>query len=331
MAAFAHPRTQADAAARELYARYYPPVYRYARSRLRTSEDAEDAAQTTFLRAFVALQRGVVPESEPAWLFTIAHNVCVTSQLASARRGRVEMAVPVESASPERPDDLIGLQDALAEMPPRLRQAFLLREWQGLSYAEIAERLDTTKPAVETLIFRARRFLARQLAPFAFPVVWRLLKAGAVVVAVTGGTAGAVHQRPPAPAPAPAQEPPSAHVERPLAPTPPVGAGRAEVTPTRERPAEPASPPETAPSLPAPAPQPAPPLVEQARQPAEPPTAPLPAVPAVPAPLPLPLPEAPPLPVLPVEVLPDPPALPPLPEAPALPEVPTLPEPPPLP
>jgi hypothetical protein len=48
-------------------------------------------------------------------------------------------------------------------MPPRLREAFLLREWQGLSYAEIAERLDTSRSAVETLIFRARRHLAAEL------------------------------------------------------------------------------------------------------------------------------------------------------------------------
>ena len=156
-------------AARGLYERFYASVYRYALSQVRSPEDAEDATQNTFLRAFAALQRGVVPENEAAWLFKIAHNVCVSSKLAWLRRRRVESPrdldeLPGAPAAPElRRDELFGLDDALAAMPARLREAFLLREWQGLSYQEIADRLDTSRSAVETLIFRARRTLAAQL------------------------------------------------------------------------------------------------------------------------------------------------------------------------
>jgi RNA polymerase sigma-70 factor (ECF subfamily) len=156
-------------AAQGLYERFYPSVYRYALSQVRSPEDAEDATQNTFLRAFAALQRGVVPENEAAWLFKIAHNVCVSSKLAWLRRRRVETPrdldeLPGTPAAPElRSDELFGLDDALAAMPARLREAFLLREWQGLSYQEIADRLDTSRSAVETLIFRARRTLAAQL------------------------------------------------------------------------------------------------------------------------------------------------------------------------
>jgi len=156
----------AHAEAQALYGRYYPNVYRYALSQLRSAEDAEDAAQNTFLRAFAAMQKGVVPESEAAWLFKIAHNVCASSKLAWLRRRRVESPRDLDELHVARlePDvDMTGLEDALAAMPPRLREAFLLREWQGLSYAEIAERLDTSRSAVETLIFRARRHLAAEL------------------------------------------------------------------------------------------------------------------------------------------------------------------------
>jgi RNA polymerase sigma factor (sigma-70 family) len=152
--------------AQALYGRYYPNVYRYALAQLRSTEDAEDAAQNTFLRAFAALQKGVVPESEAAWLFKIAHNVCASSKLAWLRRRRVESPRDLEELQVARPEadvDISGLDDALAAMPPRLREAFLLREWQGLSYAEIADRLDTSRSAVETLIFRARRHLAAEL------------------------------------------------------------------------------------------------------------------------------------------------------------------------
>jgi hypothetical protein len=58
---------------------------------------------------------------------------------------------------------LIGLGEALASMPESQRTAILLREWQGLSYAEIAREMSLTNGAVETLIFRARRTLAKGL------------------------------------------------------------------------------------------------------------------------------------------------------------------------
>jgi hypothetical protein len=58
----------------------------------------------------------------------------------------------------------MGLEDALRRMPELQRRAILLREWRGLSYKEIAEELDLSGSAVETLIFRARRSLAELLA-----------------------------------------------------------------------------------------------------------------------------------------------------------------------
>jgi RNA polymerase sigma factor (sigma-70 family) len=157
-------------ATQALWERFHASVYRYALSQLRSPQDAEDATQTTFLRAFNALQRGVVPENEAAWLFKIAHNTCTSSKLAWLRRRRVETPhdtayLERAPAAEQRGDELEGLGDALVRMPARPREAFLLREWQGLSYAEIAERMQTAQSAVETLIFRARRTLAQQLAP----------------------------------------------------------------------------------------------------------------------------------------------------------------------
>jgi RNA polymerase sigma factor (sigma-70 family) len=165
------PADTAEARAAALYEQYRRPVYRYCRNRLRSSEEAEDAVQSTFLRAFTALRGGIVPECEAAWLYRIAHNVCLSRHLSSARRARVERPHDLDTlgdrlASPERerPEELGGLRDALADMPERLRRVILLREWQGLSYAEIAEALETSVSAVETLVFRGRRHLAQALA-----------------------------------------------------------------------------------------------------------------------------------------------------------------------
>src|SRR3989440_4691726 len=157
------------ARATDLYERYASRLFGYCLHRLGSREEAEDAVQTTFLNAFRGLSRGVVPASESAWLFKIAENVCLSRHRASFRRRRVEVpgdlaAVEETVAAPARADDeLIPLEDALAEMPEAQRRALLLREWQGLSYREIAAELEVSQSAVETLIFRARRSLARRL------------------------------------------------------------------------------------------------------------------------------------------------------------------------
>jgi RNA polymerase sigma-70 factor (ECF subfamily) len=127
--------------------------------------------QSTFLRVFAALRNGVVPECEAAWLYRIAHNVCLSRCLSASRRAVVERPHDLDAFAdrlpcPERDraDELGGLNDALAAMPERLRRVILLREWQGLSYAEIAELLETSVSAVETLVFRGRRHLAKALS-----------------------------------------------------------------------------------------------------------------------------------------------------------------------
>ena len=159
---------EADAT-RELYERYARQIYSYCLHQLGNREEAEDATQSTFLNAFRGLQRGVDPEFESAWLYKIAQNVCLTRQRSSSRRRRVETPGDLEAMQDYVPahqadsDELIHLPEALESMPEQQRRALLLREWQGLSYKEIAEELDVSQAAVETLLFRARRTLANEL------------------------------------------------------------------------------------------------------------------------------------------------------------------------
>jgi RNA polymerase sigma-70 factor (ECF subfamily) len=164
------PRVAPEAdATRSLYERYANQIYRYCAHQLGSREEAEDAVQSTFLNAFRGLKRGVVPELESAWLFKIAHNVCLSRQRSAWRRGKIESPADFElveelmPAPSRRADELIGLEDVLAQMPETQRRAILLREWQGLSYREIADELELSQGAVETLIFRARRSLASGL------------------------------------------------------------------------------------------------------------------------------------------------------------------------
>ena len=159
-------RNPADAAAR-LYSLYRRRVQEYCAGQLRERQEADDAMQSTFLYAYTLLQRGVVPRRPLPWLYAIAHNVCRTRRRALKLRGRVESGVDLDTLhetvgrNDEQHDDLDELGGALTALPATQRKALLLREWKGLSYAEIATQLGITSSAVEALLFRARRNLAR--------------------------------------------------------------------------------------------------------------------------------------------------------------------------
>jgi RNA polymerase sigma-70 factor (ECF subfamily) len=150
-------------------------ILQYCRWQLRNREDAEDALQTTFLYAFRALQRGVVPANERAWLLTIAKNVCLSRRQAARRRDGFEVARDPQALADAVPglegrrDELMGLGEALESLPEQQRRAILLREWKGLAYREIADEMGLSLAAVEALIFRGRRALAAHLESEAAP------------------------------------------------------------------------------------------------------------------------------------------------------------------
>jgi RNA polymerase sigma factor (sigma-70 family) len=155
--------------AEDLFNEHYRRLYLFCLRQLGSPEEAEDAVQATYLNACRSLMAGFEPDAAQAWLFKVAHNVCLTRRRSSWRRARLERPQDLQEvqdyvAAPEPAgDELFGLDDALATLPEQQRQAILLREWQGLSYREVGARLGLTQAAVETLIFRARRSLAAAL------------------------------------------------------------------------------------------------------------------------------------------------------------------------
>ena len=155
----AAPARYDDESIAALYSRHADDVLRHCRRELRGRPEAEDAMQTTFLHAVRALQRGVVPDSEAAWLHTIATNVCHTQRRSSALRARHAADVELEElAAPERDDAgglAAGLNEALAALPARQQTAFVLREWLGLPSREVAARLGLGSGETYALLTRA--------------------------------------------------------------------------------------------------------------------------------------------------------------------------------
>jgi RNA polymerase sigma factor (sigma-70 family) len=149
-----------------LYRAHIGDVYRYALAITGNAADAEDVAQTTFMNAYRALDRGERPEKPRHWLIAIAHNVCRQRFRQSSRRP-MEVAYFEDVAETLVPSDdtptAADIQRALGELALNQREALVMRELEGRSYADIAELLGLSVAAVETLLFRARRALREQL------------------------------------------------------------------------------------------------------------------------------------------------------------------------
>ena len=193
-----------------LYVAHSAALLRYCRRRLGCPTEAEDAVQTTFLYATRALQRGVVPESESAWLHAIAKNVCRWQRRTDARRASVAsdpLAGPLaDEAALDTDDELVlEIREALERVPERQRQALVLREVQGLPPAEVATVLGLRPRETYALLARARRSFARayevvtgraalgvQIGPLLLKLKSALFGGTATVVAATSIAGGVV-------------------------------------------------------------------------------------------------------------------------------------------
>lgn len=150
----------------QFYERHQREIYRYVLQDVGNRADAEEVTQTAFLDAFRALRRGHEPEQPRAWMYGIARNAARRRYRTQSRRPReVELGPSVvESAASEDESPFMGaVRAAFASLRPNHRDVVFLREVEGLSYAEIGTRLGLSQPAVETLLFRARRALREAL------------------------------------------------------------------------------------------------------------------------------------------------------------------------
>ena len=150
-----------DRAFARLYRRHVGDVYRYALVLLRNPTDAEDVTQTTFLNAYRAFGRGERPANSRAWLLALAHNVC--RRRVHAPTVDLDSDDAVRAVPDAAPPTSAEIRRALARLPFDQRAALVMRELEGRPYAEIAQVLQLSGAAVETLVFEARHALREQL------------------------------------------------------------------------------------------------------------------------------------------------------------------------
>lgn len=152
--------------------RHQTAVYHLCYRMLGNANEAEDAAQEAFVRAYSQLDRYDPARPFKTWLFAIASHHCIdrlrrrrwqwlsledeTLSLRTAAPGPEDLAL-----RHERQDEVAAW---LALLPPKDRRAIVLHYWGGLSYAEIAPVLGASVSAVKSRLHRARMTLGRRMA-----------------------------------------------------------------------------------------------------------------------------------------------------------------------
>jgi RNA polymerase sigma factor (sigma-70 family) len=169
-----------EAAFRTLVERYQNRIYRTVLALLQSAEEAEDVAQEVFVEVYQTIGRFRGEAALSTWLYRLATSRALKHRQRARARKRFAyftsllgfdnqvLHEPPDHAHPqaqlEGQQQLALLLAHIARLPGQQQVAFTLRHEQELSYEEIAAVLNTTVPAVESLLFRARKTLRTHLS-----------------------------------------------------------------------------------------------------------------------------------------------------------------------
>lgn len=170
-----------EGAFRTLYERHAPAMFRFCHHFVRNAARAEELAQDVFLNVYRARDRYRPTARFQTFLYRVASNHCLNEVRRGGHERRADPpgadpeidgldSLPSGDASPEEVARGRALEEAvralLARLPDKQRAALVLCRFEGLSYEEIAQVLETTVPAVKSLVHRATVAAAGALAPF---------------------------------------------------------------------------------------------------------------------------------------------------------------------
>jgi RNA polymerase sigma factor (sigma-70 family) len=143
----------------ELFARYREPLYGFFRRRLESKERADDLTQETFLAVIRATSRYQPRALVRTYLYGIA------LKLLAVERRREQRADATPQPDARDVDNALWVRLALEKLEAEEREILMLREYEQLSYSEIADLLRTPVNTVRSRLFRARQALKHHLEP----------------------------------------------------------------------------------------------------------------------------------------------------------------------
>lgn len=167
---FALLRTeQREGAFGELYSRLSPNVFAYCMRVLGSRDAAYDVFQDVFIRLYQTSDRIEHLENVRGYTLAICRNLCLNEKKRHAALGvEFEDAIynPGESRDAERNEMLRLINMAMELLPHDMREIFVLREYDGLSYNEISALLNIKLDTAKVRVFRARQRIKEILQPY---------------------------------------------------------------------------------------------------------------------------------------------------------------------
>ena len=145
-----------------IFKAHYAPLLSYCRYILGNRDEAEDALQQTFIRAYRALLAGTEPRELRPWLYAIARNCCLSAIATRRPHDALEQRIPALAGLSEevqQREDLHELVQAIGRLPEDQRSALLLAELDDLSHEAIATIIGCRVSKVKSLVYQARSAL----------------------------------------------------------------------------------------------------------------------------------------------------------------------------
>jgi RNA polymerase sigma-70 factor (ECF subfamily) len=162
-----------ELAFKELYNRHSPRLYAYTLKMTGDPQQAKDLFQEAFMRLYKTIQETDKPlealmTNVPAFLLRIARNLHLNAKRDAKPTIELEdFHVSVSPANDHAQSELLQLiSSALELLDHEHREAFVLREYDGMSYAEIAEITGTNEATAKTRAFRAKEKIRKILQPY---------------------------------------------------------------------------------------------------------------------------------------------------------------------
>jgi RNA polymerase sigma-70 factor (ECF subfamily) len=154
-----------------LFKQWYEPLCRYAHSLLHEVDEAEDIAQKTFCKLWDQREKLEIHTSIKSYLYRMVHYACLNVVKQRKIQSEHKEIIAADSAtaanyveqSMAHKELSRRIELAIAELPDRCRQVFLLSRMQRLSYVKIAETMQISPNTVETQIVKALKILREKL------------------------------------------------------------------------------------------------------------------------------------------------------------------------
>jgi RNA polymerase sigma factor (sigma-70 family) len=168
-----------DAAFEALYGRYQPRIHAFVAGKLHDHGRAEDVTQEIFISALRRMRATEQPIAFRPWVYEIARNACIDAHRLTTRRAEtvsfaadadpgaadpawLEAPGPSPELAVDTKQQIDHLRGAFGGLSDQHHEILVLRELEGLSYAQIGERMGLGRQGVESTLLRARRRLTEE-------------------------------------------------------------------------------------------------------------------------------------------------------------------------